>query len=51
MFKLLCKGKGIWDYDGKIFRFEMLNEDIGECVWGINYIFVFLCGGMFIVLY
>lgn len=41
MFKLLCKGKGIWDYDGKIFRFEMLIEDIGECV----------CGGLIIYLF
>lgn len=45
MFKLLCKGKGIWDYDGKIFRFEMLIEDIGECVCGGLIIYLFFCVG------
>lgn len=51
MFKLSCKGKGIWDHDGKIFRLETSTEDTGECVLGINYTSVSLCGGMSIALY
>lgn len=41
MFKLSCKGKGIWDHDGKIFRLETSTEDTGECV----------CGGLIIHLF